>query len=42
MSEVKKFLHGEEAYAYVSGNPNLIVRLEWGYYVVYDMEVKSD
>jgi hypothetical protein len=42
MKEVKKFYQSYEAYAYVSGNPNLIVRLEWGYYVVYDMEVKSD
>ena len=37
MKEVKKFLWESEAMDFVSGKDNLIVRLEWGQYIVYDM-----
>tara|TARA_R100000908_G_scaffold58351_1_gene34446 strand:+ start:1114 stop:1230 length:117 start_codon:yes stop_codon:yes gene_type:complete len=37
MKEVKSFLWEAEAMTFVSGNDDLIVLLEWGKYVVYDV-----
>lgn len=42
MKSVAKFLWESEAMNFVSGKDSLIVRLEWGQYVVYDMEVSDE